>query len=259
MRISIVAEPGLFRRRVLAAEAVAGIWCNLGSANTAEIAAQVGFDWILLDAEHGPGDETLLMHQMQAVGGYPTAPIVRIVAPEPALIGKVLDLGAAGVMVPRLRTMAEAMRVVAAMRHPPAGSRGVSRVNRATGFGLHADQYLRDANQSLLTMIQIETREALTMLDELASLDGVDVLFVGPMDLSYSLGIPGQFTHPDFLAAQQQVVAACQRAGKAAGTLLGDAAALPGARALGYTVLALGSDAGLVVAGMRQNLATLRG
>lgn len=240
------------RERALNGEVLAGTWLSLGSSLTAEIAGQAGFDWVLIDHEHGAGDEEHLLHQLQAVEATPAAGIVRIAWNDAFRFKRALDLGAAGIMIPYVNTVEEAQHAVSAMRYPPQGSRGVARFQRAAGFGQRFESYFAEANANLLTIVQIETKEAVNHVEEIAAVDGVDVLFVGPLDLSVSLGIPQQVTHPDFRAALARVIAAGHRAGKAVGILIPSPDALPATLEDGFTFIAVGSDGGLVAAGMHR-------
>ena len=239
-----------FRARVLDREVLAGTFVNLGSSISVEIAGQSGFDWVLIDREHGPGGQESLMHQLQAASATAAAPIVRIPWNEPQHFKRVLDLGAAGIMVPYVSSVKEAQQAVASMRFPPRGIRGVAKLNRASRFGQNFSQYFAEAHEILLTVVQIETEQALAALDAIAAVDGVDVLFVGPLDLSVSLGIPQQFDHPRFKEACAAVSAAAHRARKAAGILLFSTNQIEATVEAGFTFVALGSDSGLVVAGM---------
>lgn len=239
------------RERALSGEVLAGTWLNLASSITAEIAARSGLDWLLIDREHGMGDEETLLRQLQAIDTTSTCAVVRIPHNEETFFKKALDLGATGIMVPYVNTAEEARAAVAAMRYPPQGVRGVARFTRAAGFSLDFDRYFAEANSKLLTIVQIETVEAVEQVEEIAQVEGVDVLFVGPLDLSVNLGIPQQTTHPDFLAAIRRVIAAAKGAGKVAGTLLANPDQIAPAVAEGYTFLAVGSDGGMVAAGMK--------
>jgi 4-hydroxy-2-oxoheptanedioate aldolase len=248
-----------FRDRVLAGQWLGGTFINLGSSITAEIAGHAGFDWLMLDYEHGPGSEETLLHQLQAVSATGTASIVRIAENEPARFKRALDVGANGVMVPYVNTAAEARAAVSAMRYPPRGTRGVSKFNRAAGFGQNFDDYYAHAHERLVMMAQIETPESLEHLDAIAAVDGVDVLFVGPLDLTTNMGIQGEFEHPAFVEARRKVCQAARNAGKAAGILATAASQLPTLREEGYTVMALGSDGAAVTAGLRQFASLQRG
>jgi len=248
-----------FRARVLAGEWLAGAWLNLGSPVTTEVAGNLGFDWLLLDHEHGPGGEDTLLHQLQAASATPAVPIVRIAANEAPRFKRVLDAGALGVMVPYVNTAAEAQAMVAAMRYPPRGFRGVAKFQRSANFGGDFEQYYLHAHEWLLGIAQIETPEAVANAAAIAAVDGIDVLFVGPTDLSYNLAIRDQLDHPRFLEAVNTVVAAVRRHGKAAGILVHNNALVAKCREWGFSFVSLGSDGGAVRAGLQQNLAVLRG
>ncbi|HWA11186.1 MAG TPA: aldolase/citrate lyase family protein [Opitutaceae bacterium] len=247
-----------FRNRVLAGEWLAGTWLNLGSALTAEMAGLAGFDWVLLDHEHGPGSDTTVLHQLQAVSATPAAGLVRIAANEPPRFKRVLDAGAHGVMVPYVNSADEARGAVASLRYPPRGMRGVAKLNRAAAFGGDFDAYFAHAHEWLVTAVQIETAEGLDRVDEIAAVDGADVIFAGPLDLTANLGITGQYNHPTFLDALKRIASAAKRAGKAAGILLLDPAQLGMARDLGYSFVALGSDGGSVNAALRATAAAMK-
>ncbi len=250
---------GTLRSRVLAREYVIGTFLNLGSPITVEIAGLAGFDWLLIDHEHGPGGEDTMLHQLQAATGTPAAPIVRIAANETPRFKRALDMGAHGVMVPWVSTAAEAKAAVQSMRYPPRGLRGVAKFNRGAGFGGDFEEYYTHAHEWLLTVVQIETPEAVNNIDEIAAVDGADVMFVGPTDLSYNMGIRDQLDHPDFRAALKKVSDAAKKHGKAAGILVHNAALVPICRELGYTFVALGSDGGAVRTGLIGLVASLRG
>lgn len=244
--------------RVTAGERLIGTWCNLGSSITVEMAGLAGFDWVLIDNEHGVGDYAALVGQVQAAASTPAAPIVRIAWNDPVMFKRVLDLGVAGVMVPYVQSAGEAWQAVRAMRYPPEGVRGVASLTRATGFGPGFREYFARANGELLTIVQIETPAGVAAADEIAAVDGVDVLFVGPLDLSTSLGIQGQYTNPHFLDAIESVTAAAAKHGKASGILALDSAMLAPMLERGMTFVAHGSDGGLVASGMRANVERLR-
>ena len=239
--------------RLRSGERLFGTWCNLGSSIAAEIAGLSGFDWVLIDLEHGSGDYGDLVHQIQAVSATPAAPVVRIAWNDPVAFKRVLDLGASGIMVPYVQSAEEAAAAVRAMRYPPAGVRGVALLNRATSFGAGFGDYVQRADRELLTIVQIETPRAVENAAEIAAVDGVDVLFVGPLDLSTGLGVQGRYDEPVYLEALDRVARAAARAGKASGILLLGSQALAATVERGMTFIALGSDGGLVANGMRAN------
>lgn len=247
------------KEQVLSGRFMAGAWCNLASSLTTEMAARAGFDWILIDQEHGPGDSLTLLGQIQSVGARPCAPIVRIVWNEMPRFKKALDLGAAGIMIPYIETADDAARAVSYMRYPPQGLRGVASSPRATGFGMNFDDYFTAANRQLLTVTQIETARAVQNAQEIAAVDGVDVLFVGPMDLSLSVGMPGRFEDPEYRAILTKVASVARDGGKAAGILLPSVQLLEMVYDMGYRFVAAGSDGGLVTQGMKNNLAAMAG
>jgi len=240
------------RQKVLSGELMAGTFLNLGSSLTAEMAGQSGFDWVLVDLEHGGGGRQELLLQVQALESSPAGTIVRIAWNDPVLFKRVLDLGVSGIMVPYVQSTEEARKAVAAMRYPPAGVRGVAAMNRACAFGPGFDEYFKAANSHLLTIVQIETGATVDRVDEIAAIDGVDVLFIGPLDLSVSLGVPKQFDHPTIRAAFAKVVDACRKSGKIAGLILSKEEDIERAIADGFSFLCLSSDGAMVALGMRR-------
>ena len=237
--------------RVRNEEVLTGTWLNLGSSLTAEMAANAGFDWVLIDLEHGAGDHPQLTHQLQAVSGTPAAPIVRIAWNDAPRFKRVLDLGASGIMVPYVNDSEEARHAVAAMRYPPQGIRGVAKMNRAAGFGEEFNDYFGKANQELLTIVQLETQDAIDNAESIAEVEGVDVLFVGPVDLSVSMNLALQYDHPEFQSALDKVTHACRRTKKTAG-ILSFAADPSDLISRGFRFIANGSDGSLVAQGMRE-------
>jgi 2-dehydro-3-deoxyglucarate aldolase/4-hydroxy-2-oxoheptanedioate aldolase len=193
-----------------------------------------------------------------AAGG-PSVPLVRPQSGERIRIGRALDLGAAGIMVPRLESAAEAREAVTYLRYPPDGIRGVATRVRGAGLGAVGHGDVRRVSDRIVGIIQIESVGGLRDADEIAAIDGVDVLFVGPADLSHSLGIPGQFGHADYTAALDRVVAAARAHGKAAGILVYDPAVVPPLLERGFTFVGIGADAALVADGAKRTLAAVRG
>ena len=229
-----------------------GCWLNLGSSVTAEIVGAAGFDWVLIDLEHGAGSEKDVLHQLQALEHTPAAPIIRVESSERQRFHRVLDMGAEGIMCPRVGNVEEAKKVVSALRYPPDGSRGVAKMVRATGFGQHFTEYHQNAKDDILGIVQIETLEVLDHLDAMAALDGVDVLFIGPADLSMALGHFGDFEHPQFKEALKATVSAAEKAGKATGILLFNPDDFSTYHEMGIRVIACGADATFVANGARQ-------
>jgi 4-hydroxy-2-oxoheptanedioate aldolase len=241
------SEPATFRQRVLRGDVVLGAFLNLASPAAAELCARAGFDWLIVDLEHGAGNEADLVPMLTAIEITPCAALVRPASGERIRIGRALDLGATGIMVPRLDTVEEVRQAVSYLRYPPDGVRGVALLTRGARFGAVPHAQVKSLNDDVLGIIQIESAAAVACVDEIAAIDGVDVLFVGPSDLSHSLGIPGQMEHPDYLAALDRVVAASRAAGKSPGILLRSARDLKRQLELGFRFVGIGSDAGFVV------------
>jgi len=239
------------RKRVLAGEMMLGVGANLGSSLTVEMIGAAGFDWTWIDCEHGAGDYSELIPQIQASAIHKAPAIVRIAWNEAPRFKRVLDLGAAGIMVPYVTSAREAEQAAAAMRYPPVGIRGVARFNRACGFGQEFDTYFKQANDNLLTVVQIETKASVDRAEEIAAVAGVDVLFVGPLDLSVNMHMAQNFEHLEFEQALDRVAAACRKHGKAAGILLPKLDYLADWIARGYTFLVVGSDGGCVAGGLK--------
>lgn len=244
-------------RTRLTNEVLAGTFLNLGSATAVEIAADAGFDWVLIDLEHGSGTMSELRAQLLATRGSSAAAIVRIPSIDADLVKFVMDSGAAGVMFPYVPNALEAARAVSIMKYPPTGVRGVAQIIRATNFGRDWKSYLSEANDRSLVVVQIETPEAANRAEEMAAVSGVDVLFVGPMDLSVNLGHPGDFSPPAFIQHLSAVVSACDKHGKTAG-ILSRPELVDQHRSLGFRFIALGSDSGAIVQGMQKNAAALK-
>jgi 4-hydroxy-2-oxoheptanedioate aldolase len=250
---------GDLRRRVLAGEPTIGAFINLGSVAAAELAARAGYDWLLVDLEHGMGTEADVHAQLLAIQGTSTAGLVRVPSAERLRVGRALDLGADGVMIPRLETQAQVRETLSWLRYPPDGVRGVALGTRGGGYGEHThDDLAATVNPSILGVFQVESPAAVEAADALAALPGVDVLFVGPADLSHAMGMPGRFDDPAFTAALDRVVAACRRHAKSAGILLRDGAAVEASSAQGFTFLGVGSDGAWVTAGAKAQLAAAR-
>jgi len=238
------------RARILAGETLIGSFSDLASPLAVELLGRAGFDWVVLDLEHGSATEADLLGLLHAAATTPMAALVRSQSGERLRIGRALDLGAAGVMVPQSQSVEQVREAVSYLRYPPVGVRGVALRTRGAGFGTlsHAD-LARVVNERIVGVIQVESGAIVAAAEEIAALDGVDVMFVGPADLSHALGVPGRFDDPGYLEAIGAVVAACQRHGKAAGILLYDATTLARHLELGFRFIGLGSEGSFVSAG----------
>ena len=235
-----------FKRALAKGQQQVGLWCSLPGAYVTEALAGSGFDWLLLDTEHSPGDPLTVLNQLQAVAPYPVSAVIRPASNDSVLIKRFLDLGAQTLLIPYVQNANEAKHAVAAMRYPPQGIRGVSALTRATRFGRVAG-YAKRAHEELCLLVQIETREALDDLEAIASVDGVDGVFIGPGDLAASLGRVGELAHPEVKNAIEDAIRRVRSCNKPAGILTGDAGFAKRCIELGTTFTAVGVDAGILV------------
>ena len=226
-----------------------GTWLSTGSAIIAELAALSGFDWVLIDLEHGSGTEADVPDQLRALRGSKTRGIVRVGAPHADLIARILDWGAHGVMVPHVNSAAEAERIVQAAHYAPRGQRGVSRSVRAYDYGLNPPG---EQMPKPLIIAQIETVEAVKCAAEIARVDGIDVLFIGPSDLQSDLKHHADSFVGDYAQCLRTVVADAKNAGKVAGILVRDIAELQSHHELGFTHIAVDSDLSILRKGWQK-------
>ena len=249
------------KKRLQAGETLHGCWLNLGSPLTAEIIGLSGFDWVLIDLEHGSGSEAVAMNQIQGLEHTGAGIVVRSESTELARIQRILDMGPEGIMCPKISNAEQAKRQVSALYYPPVGQRGVAKMVRAAQFGPNFQKYHDASQENVLGVVQIETREALDHLDEIANVKGVDVLFIGPSDLTMELGIFGQFDNLVYLDAVRKTVAAATKAGKATGILFFNPDEYIKYHQLGIRFIACGSDGAFIVDGAKnrvEKLASLR-
>jgi len=247
------------RARALAGETLFGVWADLASPMSAELLGRAGYDWVIVDLEHGAATESELLAHLHAIEATGTSTLVRPQSGERLRIGRALDLGAEGIMVPRLDTAEQAREAVTFLRYPPDGVRGVALRTRGARLGTVSHAAVRTLNADILGIVQIESPGAVAEADAIAATDGVDVLFVGPADLSHSLGIPGDFANPLFRSALATVVDACARHGKSPGILLYDPPTFEPYLRLGFRFMGVGADGAFVDAGAKAALAAARG
>jgi 2-keto-3-deoxy-L-rhamnonate aldolase RhmA len=238
------------RSRIRDGEMLIGVFSDLASPMAAELCGHAGFDWTVLDLEHGAATEADLLALLYAVGSTPMAPIVRAQSAERLRVSRALDLGAAGIMLPQLQSIDEVREAVGYLRYPPVGVRGVALRTRGAALGTvgHTD-LARVINERIVGIVQIENPRTVAESEQIAALDEVDVLFVGPADLTHGLGIPGQFDAPAYVDALRAVVAAAVAHGKAAGILIYDAAGFAPLADLGFRFIGLGSEGSFVSSG----------
>lgn len=240
-----------FKQQLLAGQPQTGIWLGLASAYSAEIAATAGFDWLLLDAEHVPNDLGSLLAQLQALAPYNSHPVVRPPTGDTVLIKRYLDIGVQNLLIPMVETAEQAAELVAATRYPPHGERGVGHVlARASRWGQVKD-YLARADDEICLMLQVESQQALDNLEAIAAVEGVDGVFIGPADLSASMGHLGNAGHPDVEAAISDAIHKIRAASKAAGIVTVDEQAARGYLAAGCTFVGVGIDALLYANALR--------
>lgn len=243
-----------FKAALAGKQAQIGLWIGLPDAYSTEICAGAGFDWLLLDGEHSPNDIPKLMAQAQAVAAYPATNAVARVPMGHGHVGQMLikqylDVGIQSLLVPMVDTAAQAAEIVRSMRYPQndgaGGVRGMAGA-RASRWGRYP-RYAHEANAQVCLLVQAETRTALDNLDAIAAVDGVDGVFIGPADLSASMGHVGNPAHPDVQAAITDAFVRIIRAGKAAGILTPDETLARHYLSLGATFVAVGLDTNLLV------------
>lgn len=206
------------KQKILAGEKVLGAFLNLETPAVAEILGLLGYDFIIIDTEHGPGDVESAQHIIRAALLRDITPMVRVRQSDRSSIMKMIDIGAEGLLIPFVKSAAEVRQIVQYAKYAPVGEKGFG-YSRRVGYGLEEkaadlEKFFAWANENTLVIPQCETVQCLEHIEEIAAIDGVDGIFVGPFDLSVSMGIPGQTSHPDFKAALERVLEACKQAGK---------------------------------------------
>jgi 2-dehydro-3-deoxyglucarate aldolase len=237
-----------FKQRLLERAPLTGTWLTFASPNVAEALGHQGFDFLVVDTEHAPGDAMDVVAQLQAIGNTAAHPIVRVTELSNMLVKRAMDAGASTVLFPMIDSAEQARAAVAAMRYPPQGVRGMAGIVRAAKFGADA-AYTKTANEHACCIAQIESKTALANVNEIAAVEGVDCLFVGPADLSASLGVSAR--DDVLLDALKAVAQAAKQSGKPCGIFAGDPAFARKARDLGYTLISLAADVMLLARGAK--------
>jgi 4-hydroxy-2-oxoheptanedioate aldolase len=218
-----------------------GFWLTMASPVSTEIAARAGFDWLLIDMEHTPNDAPEVAQHLRAAQGTSVEPIVRVPWNEPVIVKRLLDLGAKTLLFPFVQSADEARLAVSGTRYPPRGIRGVGGTMRANHYGRVPDYYARAENE-ICVLVQVETRKGVAAIEEIAAVDGIDGIFIGPSDLSADYGRPGQWTHPEVWAAILDAGRRITAAGKAAGFLSPNENDCRSVLDAGFTFVAVGVD-----------------
>lgn len=247
---------GDFRARLKRGEKLLGTMVTLACPAVAEILAHIGFDWLFIDGEHGPLDTGDLLGILQAADNR-TACIVRVPATDEVAIKKVLDLGAAGVIVPQVNTAQQAADVVRFSRYAPLGARGVG-LARAHGYGFRFQEYVESANDQISVIVQAEHAQAAENIESIVKVAGVDAVLLGPYDLSASLGLTGKLDHPTVVAAIDRITKACQDAKMPLGYFGVSAGAVKPFMQRGYTLIVASTDTLLLGSNAKRLLADLQ-
>ncbi len=244
----------IFKRRLKENGVQYGLWLGLGSPVAAELCAVAGFDWLLIDAEHAPNDLRSVLWQLQAIEGTGTQAIARVADDSPVRIKRYLDAGVQSLLAPMVDTVEQAEALVASVRYPPRGVRGLATsITRASRWA-QIENYASEAEAQICLIVQAETVTALDNIKAIAAVDGVDSVFVGPSDLSASMGYLGQPGHPEVQAAIAQALRDIAASGKAPGTLAGTLQAVRTHASNGARFLGIGSDTALLARGSRNLL-----
>ena len=241
-----------FKTRLHRGEDMLGLWFGLANNIAAEICAQSGFDWLLIDAEHSPLSDKDVLSCLQAVAPYDINPIVRPVSGDKNVLKRLCDVGVQTFLVPMIDNAVQAKAVVSAVRYPPSGTRGLgTSMARAARWNMVPDYFAR-ANDEMCVILQIETKAGLSNLKDIAAVEGVDAICIGPSDLGAALGYPGQPSHPDVVAAVSGAIQDIRAAGKRAGTLAVTSELVDTYRAAGASFIGVGSDCGVLAKGVQR-------
>jgi 4-hydroxy-2-oxoheptanedioate aldolase len=247
-----------FKTRLRQPGAQIGLWLGLADPYAAELCATTGFDWLLIDGEHGPNDLRTMLGSLQAVAPYPVHPVVRIPQGDATLVKQVLEIGATTLLVPMVESVEQAHGLVRAMRYPPQGIRGVGAgLARSSRWNGHPN-YLKEANDQVCLLVQVETIEALAQIEAIAAVEGVDGVFIGPADLAASMGHLGAAELPEVVSAIDDAIRRVVAMGKAVGILAVNEARARACIALGVRFVAVGVDTTLMTQAARALSARFR-
>lgn len=232
--------------------ALAGMWICSGSTLIAEICAGAGLDWVMIDMEHSANGLESVLTQLQVVAAYPVTAVVRVPINDSVIIKQVLDAGAQTLLVPMVSSAEEAEAAVRAVRYPPHGIRGVGSALARSARWNRVDGYLADADKHVSVIVQIETQAGVAAAEDIAAVDGVDGVFVGPADLSASMGLIGQQSHPDVVAAVHKTFDTVRAAGKPVGVNAFDPEMAESYVKAGARFILVGADVAILARGSEQ-------
>lgn len=244
----------IFKQKISKGDLQIGLWLSSATSYMAEIAATSGYDWLLIDGEHAPNTVQNLVTQLQVIAPYQSHPIIRPLEGTQANIKQVLDIGAQTLLIPMVETAEQAKEVVSATRYPPEGLRGVgASVARASRWG-RVKNYMQNVNDNLCLLVQVESKKALDNLDDIIMTDGIDGIFIGPADLSASLGYPDNAGHPEVQQKIEQAIKRIRQLGKAAGFLATDVEMAKKCISWGANFVAIGVDTMLYTQALDERL-----
>ncbi|WBU63573.1 HpcH/HpaI aldolase family protein [Paracoccus aerodenitrificans] len=245
------APENRFKKRLKSGDTQIGLWVALGDPSAAELAARTGFDWLVIDGEHGPNGLRDVLAQLRAVGSA-SHPVVRVRDDNRAVIKQMLDIGAQTILIPMIESGEQARQAVRSVLYPPNGVRGIgAALARASGYGAVTD-YLKSANDQICLLLQIESRLGIESLDEILAVEGVDGIFIGPADLAADMGYLGQPEAPEVQEVVLDALSRIRAAGRAAGILTSAQSLAHKYADIGIEFLAVGSDVGVLGAGLRR-------
>jgi 2-keto-3-deoxy-L-rhamnonate aldolase RhmA len=242
-----------FRRKLGAGEPVYGLWVTLEAAAVTDIAVGLGLDWVVIDSAHGHLDWAEILEHVRATVRSDTVALVRLAEPNPGLIQRALDIGADGIVVPRVETADQLQSIIRLSRHAPAGTRGIGD-DRATCWGHSFTEHVRESNENVLVVPILETSLAERNIQSLLSVEGTEVFFFDPADYSADVGLPGELEGPVAAAAHDRMVHEVRKRGKYAGVVAVNDEALSNYRDRGFAMLGVGFDGGLILSGIRSML-----
>ncbi|PCI70182.1 MAG: 2-keto-3-deoxy-L-rhamnonate aldolase [Piscirickettsiaceae bacterium] len=231
-----------FKKALQANQRQLGAFMALADPVSAELMATTGFDWLLIDGEHGPNDIKSILAQLQALAAYPVSPVVRMQGHDVADIKRVLDVGGQTLLIPMVESADQAKQLVQAVQYPPKGIRGMGGgLTRATRWGSISD-YLEKADDNICLILQLESPEGITQLDTITNIDGVDAIFIGPADLAAAMGYIGQPAHPEVCKVVEDAIKRIHALGKPVGVYCGDPEQVKKYQSMGASFFLIGAD-----------------